>query len=75
VLIRETTKFAWETYHITYGISYQIRETYHIIKKLPEGAPVLLLLEPEGVEVEAEGRSIRVVMSSLNRTIIISQEM
>ncbi len=40
-------------------------ETYHVIEELPEGAPVLLLLEPEGVEVEAEGSSICIVMSSL----------
>jgi hypothetical protein len=41
------------------------QKAYHVIEELPEGAPVLLLLEPEGVEVEAERGPICIVMSSL----------
>jgi hypothetical protein len=40
------------------------QKAYHVIEELPEGAPVLLLLEPEGVEVQAEGGPICIVMSS-----------
>ena len=36
--------------------------THQLRKELLEGAPVLGLLEPEGVEVEAEGRPVSLVV-------------
>jgi hypothetical protein len=52
---------------LTFTNSGSGQKTYHVIEELPEGAPVLLLLEPEGVEVEAERSPICIVMSSLMR--------
>ena len=36
---------------------------YHVVEELSEGSPVLLLFEPESVEVQTQGGPVSVIMA------------
>ena len=49
--------------HLPVGDYVDVLLLDHLVEELPECSPVLLLLEPEGVEVETEGGPVGVVVT------------
>ena len=49
--------------HLPDGHDPHVRAGVHLVEEAAEGLPVLLVLEPGGVEVEAERRAVRVVVA------------